>query len=278
MWPRQLLSVIGQRDGDGAEEEMSIDNKYADISVRRRDTISIIEICRPEVRNALRRNTLEEIHSAVLTEIEKGARAVVLCGNPYVFSAGADLKELSTYTLDQREELQDKVWQPLLGVLEAAPVPILCAIRGYALGGGLELALACHMRVISESASLGFPEIKRGHMPSSGGTVRFPRLVNHSNALQHLLLGDSFNGREAYRIGLANCVMPDSEVLDHAIKLGEKIAQNSADSVRFILGSVMGGRDMPIEAAIRHEVDMSKKMRRSSRYASGWGRFEKRGE
>jgi enoyl-CoA hydratase len=253
---------------------MSISEAFTDIRVDRKGAVSIIQICRPNVRNALRWHTLDEAHAAVKSEIAAGARAIVFTGQgEHAFSAGADLKDMSTFSNERKAEMQRKGWRPFFATLESSPVPVIAAIRGYALGGGLELALACHMRFVGASAKLGLPEILRGHIPGAGGTVRLPRLIGTGLGLQHLLLGDFIHADEAYRIGLANDVFPDAEVLDRSVEVAERFAKNSPNAVRLILRSVMGSRDMPFGDAIEHEIAQSVEMRNASDYASGWSEF-----
>lgn len=252
--------------------------KFEDIRVERDGPVSIITISRPQARNAFRYQTLDEAIEAVREETVGGARALVFAGEgEYAFSSGADLKEMRSASIEQKEASLTRRWGPLLDGIEFGPVPAIAAIRGYAVAGGMELALACHLRVLGRSAKLGLMEILRGHIPGAGGTVRFPRLVGSGPALQYLLTGDTVDAEEALRIGLANLVVPDEEVVSRAVAFGKRIAALSPKAVELTLRAVIAQRDLPLPEALRFEMELCREMRAHADYHEGLDAFvEKR--
>jgi len=249
-----------------------------DIRVTRDGPVSIITISRPQARNALRYQTLDETMEAVRQETARGARALVLTGEgENAFSSGADLKEMRSASIEQKEDSLSRHWGPLLDGIESGPVPAIAAIRGYAVAGGMELALACHLRVLGRGAKLGLMEILRGHIPGAGGTVRFPRLVGSGRALQYLLTGDTVDADEALRMGLANMVVPDDEVVSRAVALGKRIAAFSPKAVELTLRAVIAQRDLPLAEALHFEMALCREMRAHADYHEGLDAFvEKR--
>jgi enoyl-CoA hydratase len=257
---------------------MSAAARFEDIRVERDGAVSIITICRPQARNAFRYQSLDEAIEAVRQETAHGARALVFTGEGGdAFSSGADLKEMRGADVPQKEASLARRWGPLMDGIEAGPVPAIAAIRGYAVAGGMELALACHLRVLGHSAKLGLMEILRGHIPGAGGTVRFPRLVGTGRALQYLLTGDTMDAQEALRSGLANLVVPDEEVLASAVALGKRIAALSPKAIELTLRAVMAQRDLPLAEALRVEMELCREMRKHADYHEGLDAFiEKR--
>jgi enoyl-CoA hydratase len=160
-------------------------------------------------------------------------RVLILTGaGDKAFVAGADIKEL----VDRDARLGRRISQERQEVfsrIENLPVPVIAAVNGYALGGGLELALACSIRICSEKAQFGAPEVKLGIIPGDGGTQRLPRLVGLGRAMEMILTGDFIDAQEAYRIGLVNKVLPQEELMDKAMELAKKIASRPPLAVRF---------------------------------------------
>ncbi|MBW2272111.1 MAG: enoyl-CoA hydratase/isomerase family protein [Deltaproteobacteria bacterium] len=184
---------------------------------------------------------------------DRSVRAVVLKGaGTRSFSAGANLKEVSSAE-GMRENFQQRV--DAFAAVEAMGKPVIAAIRGNCLGGGLELAMSCHFRIASADARLGLPEIKLGIGPAWGGCQRLARMVGRSRALEILIRGRHLDAREAYEIGLVNEVC-DPEALDErAGRFAAELAEQAPRAVAAILGSVIGGADLPLEEALRHELD-----------------------
>src|SRR5262249_6592371 len=180
-----------------------------------------------EVLNALNRETLGEIEAAAIafaSDPEQGALIVTGAGDKS-FISGADIQELAPLDPRGAEEIS-RLGQRVVGTLERASKPVIAAINGYAFGGGCELALACHMRIASENAVLGLPEVGLGIIPGYGGTQRLPRLVGPGRALELMLTGGRVKAEEAERIGLVNRVVPRDQLLAEAEKLALAVLKN----------------------------------------------------
>ncbi|WP_040207724.1 enoyl-CoA hydratase [Neobacillus jeddahensis] len=195
------------------------------------DRIATIAIERPPA-NALSSGLLREL-AAVLDEIEPNSeiRAIVIHGQGRFFSAGADIKEFTTVTSSEGFANLGKFGQDLFDRMEKFPKPIIAAIHGAALGGGLELAMACHIRYVSETAKLGLPELQLGLIPGFAGTQRLPKYVGVARAAEMLFTSEPITGLQAVQYGLANHAFPETEVLDEAYKLAGKIAKKSPGSI-----------------------------------------------
>lgn len=196
------------------------------------DNIATITLQRPPA-NALSSGVLREL-SAVLDEIEPDSdiRVVVIHGEGRFFSAGADIKEFTTVTSSEGFANLGKYGQDLFDRMEKFPKPIIAAIHGAALGGGLELAMACHIRLVSETAKLGLPELQLGLIPGFAGTQRLPKYVGTARAAEMLFTSEPITGVEAVQYGLANHAYQETEVLEQAHKLAAKIAKKSPGSIR----------------------------------------------
>lgn len=196
------------------------------------DTIATITIQRPPA-NALSSGLLKEL-SAVLDEIEpdKTIKVVIIHGEGRFFSAGADIKEFTTVTSSEGFSNLGKYGQDLFDRMEKFPKPIIAAIHGAALGGGLELAMACHIRLVTETAKLGLPELQLGLIPGFAGTQRLPRYVGTARAAEMLFTSEPITGLEAVQYGLANHAYPEAELLENAYKLAGKIAKKSPGSIK----------------------------------------------
>ncbi|MSQ55234.1 MAG: enoyl-CoA hydratase/isomerase family protein [Betaproteobacteria bacterium] len=246
---------------------------FTDIRVERDGPVSILTICRSQARNALRKQSLVEMIEAVRQETARGARALVITGEGEHFSSGADLKEMRADSVPVKEENLTRRWGPMLNGIESGPIPAIAAVRGYAVAGGTELALACHLRVLGRSAKLGLTEIRQGHIPGGGGTVRLPRMIGTGPALQYLLTGDTMDADEALRFGLANAVVEDDEVTAHAVEFGKRIARLSPKAVELTLRSVIAQRDLPLADALAFEIELCREMRKSPDYHEGLDAF-----
>ncbi|MGI8895106.1 MAG: enoyl-CoA hydratase/isomerase family protein, partial [Casimicrobiaceae bacterium] len=237
---------------------------FEDLLIESAGSIATVTINRPALRNACRAQTIRELGRAIQHAQDlPGTRAIILTGSgDKAFSAGADLKELR----DRRNPaLTGKVliegWGETLRRIEMSPLPVIAAVRGYAVGGGTEIAMACHLRVAGESARFGQPEILRGHLPGAGGTVRLPRLIGIGRAMQYLLTGKDITAQEAERIGLANWIVPDADVLSFAHSVARHIASLPASAVRLTLQAVVSGRDMAAESALVFEQSLCASVR-----------------
>src|SRR5919112_2106200 len=181
------------------------------------DGIARITINRPDKLNALNATVIAELADAITrVETDAAVRGVILTGaGAKAFVAGADITELSEQT-PMEGKARSLLGQQVFRRLERCGKPVIAAVNGFALGGGCELAMACHIRIASEQARFGQPEVKLGVLPGYGGTQRLPRLVGRGRALQLLLTGEMIDAQEAYRIGLVNRVVPAADLLKTA--------------------------------------------------------------
>jgi enoyl-CoA hydratase len=218
--------------------------------------VARITINRPDKLNALNTTVLAELGDAI-TRIETDAtiRGVILTGTgAKAFVAGADIAELSHQgPLDGRARAI--TGQVVFRRLERCGKPVIAAVNGFALGGGCELAMACHLRIASENARFGQPEVKLGIGPGYGGTVRLPRLVGRGRALELLLTGKMIDAQEAYRIGLVNLVVPQDRLLNESETLLRSILQNGPLALRACLEAVDIGLDMSLDEALLMEAN-----------------------
>lgn len=201
------------------------------VLVERRGDVVLLTLNAEERRNAIDQQMVDGLHAALdALAPDDAVAAIVLTGaGDKAFAAGADIAQLRDRTsADALRGINSTIFERI----EEFPVPVIAAIRGYALGGGCELAIACDLRVVGASAKLGQPEVKLGIIPAAGGTYRLPRLVGLGRARELIYTGRIVDADEALRIGLANRVVPDAEVVDAAIAMADEIAQNGRLAVR----------------------------------------------
>ncbi|MGQ0814509.1 MAG: enoyl-CoA hydratase/isomerase family protein [Gemmatimonadota bacterium] len=231
--------------------------EYQFIKVERREATAIVTISRPDKLNALNAATVAEVRNA-FEELrsDDSVRAVILTGaGDKAFIAGADIAELSQMTPLSGVDTS-RAGQETLRLIETMPKPVIAAVNGFALGGGLEFALACHIRIASENAKLGLPEVKLGIIPGYGGTFRLPRVVGRGRALELMLTGEMVNAQEAHRIGLVNQVVAPQELLGTAEALARKIAANGPVAVALAIQAVDHSYHATTEDAQRLEANM----------------------
>jgi len=218
-----------------------------------RDRVAIVSVGRPEALNALNREIVDEIE-AVIDELaaDESVMAVVIGGTEN-FAAGADIKGLIEC---DSEKARAFAFHDSYNKIMNLPVPTVAAIDGYALGGGLELALACDMRIATESAKMGLPEINLGIMPGASGTIRLPRLVGYAKACELILSGAVINAQEAEKIGLVNQIVPKEELMPTAMKWCQKFAAKGRISLVTAKKTIAKGLTFPtVEEAGRYEAD-----------------------
>ena len=212
---------------------------YKNLALEIKNSIVILTINRPEKLNALNTETLAELKIA-FTELKKDdkVKVIVITGSgEKAFIAGADIAELNKLDMINGKEFSEK-GQAVFNLIEQFEKPVIAAVNGFALGGGCELALACHIRLASENAKFGQPEVNLGIIPGYGGTQRLARLVNSGKAMEYILTGDIISANEALRIGLVNQVYPNDELMIKAIEFAEKIASKPQHAVRFAIKAV----------------------------------------
>ena len=236
--------------------------EYQTIIYDIRDQIAWITFNRPESMNAINRQmTRELIEACRAVEEDNAVRVAIFTGaGERAFSAGMDLRERVESSLSFIERRRQKLTATIYTQARAVAAmtkPTIAAIRGYCLGGGLELALACDMRIAAEDAKLGLTEVRRGLIPGAGGTQRLPRLVGTAKALEICLTGDSVSGVEAHRLGLVNAVVPADALLKTAEDLAGRILKGAPVSVSFIKEAINKGIELPLEEGLRLEADLS---------------------
>jgi enoyl-CoA hydratase len=221
---------------------------YENIRTESKDGVLTITIDRPKVLNALNAQTITELGRAFdEARDDDSIRCVILTGGgEKAFVAGADINELSQMTPLTGKAVAER-GQRILSKIERLPKPVIAAINGFALGGGCEIALACHIRIASEKAQLGLPEVTLGIIPGYGGTQRMARLLGKGKALELILTGDRVGAVEAERIGLVNKVVPADQLMSTAEELARKIASRGPLAVRAAIEAVMNGSEMPFE-------------------------------
>jgi enoyl-CoA hydratase len=218
---------------------------YENILFESADAVATITINRPKVLNALNGQTLDELRRAILAvRADDAIRCVIITGaGEKSFIAGADINELAVQTPTSGRE-HARTGQHILDLIENLGKPVIAAINGFALGGGCELAMACTLRVASETARLGQPEINLGIIPGYAGTQRLARLVGRGRALEMLLTGDHITAAEAHRLGLVNRVVPAADLMGEVRKLAATLAAKAPVAVRYIIDAVNKGLDM----------------------------------
>jgi len=230
---------------------------YENLVVESRDGIAFVTINRPDKLNALNDATVAEIDAAFAAiAADPATRGVVLTGaGEKAFVAGADIAELATQSPVDGKERSIR-GQRVLDRIERLGKPVIAAVNGFALGGGCELAMACHVRIASENAKMGTPEVKLGIMCGYAGTQRLPRLVGKGRALEMLLTGEMVDAAEALRIGLVNRVVPREKLLAEAEALMRKMLANGPVSLRFTLEAVNDGLETGFDEAERQEATL----------------------
>jgi enoyl-CoA hydratase len=223
---------------------MAYDN-LENVRVEIRERVLVLTIDRPKVLNALNAQTMEEIHR-VFSEARDDASVgavIVTGGGEKAFVAGADINELAQKNSITGKETSER-GQFILSRVERFPKPVIAAVNGFALGGGCELALACHVRIASDNAQLGLPEVTLGIIPGYGGTQRMVRLLGKGKALELIMTGDKIKADEAEKIGLVNRVVPLAELMPTAEAMAKKISERGPLAVRAAIEAVNSGLDM----------------------------------
>jgi enoyl-CoA hydratase len=226
---------------------------YENLNVEIKDRIARVTVNRPKLLNALNEKTVREIHAAFSTlRNDPAVGVVILTGSgEKAFIAGADINELAVMSPLQGEA-SSRLGQAALSEIETLGKPVIAAVNGFALGGGCELALACHMRFAAEGAKLGLPEVGLGIIPGYGGTQRLPRLVGLGRALELIATARMIDAQEALRIGLVNGVLPAADLLPHCEKVAGEILARGQIAVRFAMDAAIRG----LETDLAHGLEM----------------------
>jgi len=227
------------------------------VEVTREGAVAVVTISRPEALNALNTQTNEELLAAVCElSADEPVRAVVLTGaGDKSFVAGADVAEMKDFTAEQGRRF-GTLGQAVMSGIEASPQPWIAAVNGFALGGGCELALACDIRIASENAKFGQPEINLGITPGFGGTQRLPRAVGDGWAKYLVLSGRYVRADEALRIGLVQVVVTEDELMTQAMTLAEELAGKSSLAMRYCKAAVQAASNSDITTGQGIERDL----------------------
>ena len=230
---------------------------YENLLYEKRDGIAFITFNRPKVLNALNRQTIEELHKVLLDAKEDaGVRVLIFTGTgEKAFVAGADISELAQQTPVNGKEFS-LYGQGVFHLLETMGKPSICAINGFALGGGCEFALSCSIRIASKTAKLGQPEVKLGIIPGYGGSQRLARLCGKGMAHELCLTGEMITAEEAQRIGLVNHVYEAGELLPAAVAMAKKIIEKAPLAVKYCMEAIERGAEMPQEEGLFLEATL----------------------
>ena len=222
-----------------------------------RDRVAIVTVNRPKVLNALNDQTMEELRRVFLDiRHREDVQGVIFTGaGEKAFIAGADINELATQTPIEGKD-RSRRGHHILEIIENLGKPVIAAVNGYALGGGCEIAMACHIRLASENAKLGQPEVKLGIVAGYGGTQRLVRLIGLGRALDLLLTGEPVSAQRAYEIGLVNGVFPASELMQQAENFVRKILTNGPVAIRLTLEAAIHGSQMSLAEGLNLEANL----------------------
>jgi enoyl-CoA hydratase len=229
---------------------------YENITVEFGDGLAVVTVNRPKALNALNTATLQELDNA-FDQIGKNReiKVVIITGaGQKAFIAGADISEMAKKTPLEAKEFS-QLGLNVTRKMERIPQPIIAAINGYALGGGCEVAITCDIRVVTENAKFGQPEVGLGITPGFGGTQRLPRLIGRGRASEMLLAGRTISGKEALEFGLANHVVPADQLMEKAREVAQAIADKGSIAVQLAKSAILKGQDMDLDKALDVEAD-----------------------
>ncbi|WP_372369458.1 enoyl-CoA hydratase-related protein [Candidatus Uabimicrobium sp. HlEnr_7] len=229
--------------------------EYQNLTCEIQENIAIITLQRPKALNALNQAILTELNHVFSEHLSREIRCVVLTGSEKAFVAGADIKEMDSMTPIQSRYFA-RSGQLIFQTIENFHAPVIAAVNGYALGGGCELALACDIRLASQKAKFGQPEVNLGIIPGFGGTQRLTRTVGPGKARELIYTGNTINAEEAHRIGLANAVHAPEELMPETMKMAETIAAKAPLAVSLCKKAINMGTNMDISRAIEFEADL----------------------
>ena len=229
--------------------------EYKNIIFEKKDGIGYVTVNRPEVLNALNDSVIEELDS-VFRAIDRDdeVRVVIITGAGRAFVAGADIAQMSR--LDGSEgRVMSMRGQKVMEFIEFMDKPVIAAVNGFALGGGNELSMACDIRIASETAKFGQPEVNLGIIPGYGGTQRLPRLVGRGMAKKLIYSAEIIDAEEAYRIGLVDEIVPADQLMDTAAKLAETIASKAPIAVKLAKAAINNGMNTDLKTGVQFEAE-----------------------
>ncbi len=230
---------------------------YKNLVVNINEKVALVTINRPEKLNALNKETLEELGQAFksFASDEDVASVVITGSGEKAFVAGADISEINKLDMLSGKEFAEK-GQKIFNLIENMNKPVIAAVNGLALGGGCELALSCHIRVASENAKFGQPEVNLGIIPGFGGTQRLTRLINSGRAMEYILTGNMIESKEALKLGLVNKVFPLIDLLPQTSLLAKKIAAKPSHAVKSAIEAIKKADQLSLREGLFYEAGL----------------------
>lgn len=229
------------------------DKEYKTINAWLEDGIGYVQFNRPKAFNAVNMELLHEAYEVLnFFNDDPEVKVIIICGNDNAFAAGADIKAVNGYTAFEARDFLDMVHKTIFAI-EDNHKPVIAAVNGLALGGGLEIVLASDIRIVGDKATLGLPEINIGIFPGAGGTQRFPRSASICYAKQYILTGDFFDAATAEKMGLVNMVVPAEEVMDTAKKFARKLSKKSPLALREAKNAINNSMNTDIKTGSKAE-------------------------
>ena len=216
---------------------------YNTLLVKSDDHITTITINRPDKLNALNQKTIKELRLALIAaNKDKAIKVIIITGSgEKAFVAGADIREFANYSVAEGTQLAANGQNDLFDFIEQLPTPVIAAVNGFALGGGLELAMACHFRIAAETAKMGLPEVSLGVIPGYGGTQRLPQLIGKGRAMELIMTAGMIDASKALNWGLVNHIVPQGQLLETCYSVAEKITKNSSVAIAAAIRAVNAG-------------------------------------
>jgi len=213
---------------------------YNNILSEFNEGVTTITINRPNKLNALNIDTIEELHEALqMADSDKKVKVIIITGSgEKAFVAGADISEFAHFDVENGSKLASRGQELLFDFIENLSTPVIAAVNGFALGGGLELAMACHFRIASDNAKMGLPEVSLGVIPGYGGTQRLPQLVGKGRAMEMIMTAGMIDANSALNYGLVNHVTTQEELMSFAVKIAAKIMRNSPVAIKAAIKAV----------------------------------------
>jgi enoyl-CoA hydratase len=229
---------------------------YTNILVEKREQVGYVTINRPDKLNALNKSTIEELNKAFAAlEADTEIRAIILTGaGQKAFVAGADISEFAAFSVEQGKALSAEGHRLLFDFVENLKTPVIAAVNGFALGGGLELAMSAHIRVASDNAKMGLPEVTLGVIPGYGGTQRLAQLVGKGRALEMIMTAEMIGAARAMEVGLVNYVTTQEELMSKCEEIAAKIVKNSPRAITAAIASVNAGYKSGIDG-FKQEIE-----------------------
>jgi len=228
---------------------------WKNLTFNQKEAIAIVTLNRPKVLNALNTETLNELYE-VFTQLDSdtGIRVIIITGSGKAFIAGADISEMNTYSPEEARVFS-QLGHKTMDAIQNTGKPVIAAINGFTLGGGLELALSCDILIASEKAVLGLPEVNLGLIQGFGGTQRLPRLIGKARAKELIFTGEALKAQKACEIGLVNRVVPPEELLPEAEKMAQLISAKGPVALALAKRAIESGYDVPLSEGCKKEID-----------------------